>query len=237
MRLDKILAHLGYGSRKEVKKIIRAGLVLVNGEVVRDDDIHVDPDEDEIIVGEEEESIAYSHKVYWILNKPQDVVSATTDSRYPTVISLMPQGASHGVFPIGRLDIDTEGLLILSNDGALAHNLLSPKKHVEKEYEVELLKDWDDRFESALNKGILIKEPDFLCKPAFVKVLGSNRIRLVITEGKFHQVKRMMAACNNEVTHLKRVRMGMLELDPTLEPGQCRPMTPLELQQLQKTHD
>ncbi|MGB7595243.1 MAG: pseudouridine synthase, partial [Erysipelotrichaceae bacterium] len=168
MRLDKILAHLGYGSRKEVKKIIRGGQVLVNGEVVRDDDIHVDPDEDEIIVGEEEESLAYNSKVYWILNKPQDVVSATIDSRYPTVISLMPQGVSHGVFPVGRLDIDTEGLLVLSNDGALAHSLLSPKKHVEKEYEVQLMKDWDNKYEKALNQGLLIKEPDFECKPSFV---------------------------------------------------------------------
>lgn len=237
MRLDKILAHLGYGSRKEVKKIIRGGQVLVNGEVVRDDDIHVDPNEDEIIVGEEETSLAYSSKAYWILNKPQDVVSATIDARYPTVIGLMPQGASHGVFPVGRLDIDTEGLLVLSNDGALAHSLLSPKKHVEKEYEVKLLKDWDNRFEASLNKGILIKEPDFECKPSFVKVLGPRLIRLIITEGKFHQVKRMMAACDNEVTYLKRIRMGMLELDPSLEPGQCRPMTEFELELLQKTHD
>ena len=234
MRLDKILAHMGYGSRKEVKKIIRGGQVLVNGEVVRDDDIHVDPDEDEIIVGEEETSLAYSSKVYWILNKPQDVVSATIDSRYPTVISLMPQGTSHGVFPVGRLDIDTEGLLVLSNDGALAHSLLSPKKHVEKEYEVHLLKNWDNKFEISLNQGMMIKEPDFACKPSFVKVLGPRLIRLIITEGKFHQVKRMMAACDNEVTYLKRIRMGNLELDPSLEPGQCRPMTPLELELLQK---
>lgn len=237
MRLDKILAHLGYGSRKEVKKIIRGGQVLVNGEVVRDDDIHVDPDEDEIIVGEEEESLAYNAKVYWILNKPQDVVSATLDSRYPTVISLMPQGVSRGVFPVGRLDIDTEGLLVLSNDGSLAHNLLSPKKHVEKEYEVQLVKDWDNKYEKALNQGLLIKEPDFQCKPSFVKVLGLRLIHLTITEGKYHQVKRMMAACNNEVKHLKRIRMGMLELDPALQPGQCRPMTPEELESLQKTHD
>jgi len=237
MRLDKILAHMGYGSRKEVKKIIRGGQVLVNGEVVRDDDIHVDPDEDEIIVGEEEESLAYSAKVYWILNKPQDVVSTTIDSRYPTVISLMPQGASHGVFPVGRLDIDTEGLLVLSNDGALAHCLLSPKKHVEKEYEVQLMKDWDNEYEKALNQGLLIKEPDFVCKPSYVKVLGPRLIYLTITEGKFHQVKRMMSSCDNEVKHLKRIRMGMLELDPSLEPGRCRPMTPTELELLQKTHD
>ena len=235
MRLDKILAHLGYGSRKEVKKFIRAGQVLVNGDIVRDDDMHVDPDEDEIIVGEE--SVAYSAKVYWILNKPQDVVSATLDSRYPTVIGLMPQNVSHGVFPVGRLDIDTEGLLVLTNDGALAHTLLSPKRHVEKEYEVTLKADWDRQHEQKLNQGILIAEPDYACKPAFVKVLAPRKIRLIITEGKFHQVKRMMVACNNEVTHLKRIRMGMLELDPSLGLGECRPMTLLELEQLQKTHD
>lgn len=235
MRLDKILAHLGYGSRKEVKKIIRAGQVLVNGETVRDDDVHVDPDEDEIIVGEEQ--VAYSAKVYWILNKPQDVVSATIDARYPTVISLLPQGASYGVFPVGRLDIDTEGLLVLTNDGTLAHSLLSPKKHVEKEYEVELKTDWDAQYESILNDGIAINDPDFTCKPAQVKVLNPRKIRLIITEGKFHQVKRMMVACHNEVTHLKRVRMGLLELDPTLKLGQCRPLSDDELQQLQKTHD
>lgn len=235
MRLDKILAHLGYGSRKEVKKIIRAGQVLVNGETVRDDDVHVDPDEDEIIVGEEQ--VAYSSKVYWILNKPQDVVSATIDSRYPTVISLLPQGVSYGVFPVGRLDIDTEGLLVLTNDGALAHTLLSPKKHVEKEYEVELKADWDAKYESLLNQGISIENPDYICKPAQVKVLQARKIRMIITEGKFHQVKRMMVACNNEVTHLRRVRMGQLELDPALELGQCRPMSEDELLLLQKTHD
>lgn len=235
MRLDKILAHLGYGSRKEVKKIIRAGQVLVNGETVRDDDVHVDPDEDEIIVGEEQ--VAYSSKVYWILNKPQDVVSATIDSRYPTVISLLPQGVSYGVFPVGRLDIDTEGLLVLTNDGALAHTLLSPKKHVEKEYEVELKADWDAKYESLLNQGISIENPDYICKPAQVKVLQARKILMIITEGKFHQVKRMMVACNNEVTHLRRVRMGQLELDPALELGQCRPLSEDELLLLQKTHD
>jgi 16S rRNA pseudouridine516 synthase len=235
MRLDKILAHLGYGSRKEVKKFIRAGQVIVNGEIVRDDDMHVDLEEDEIFVGEKQ--VAYDEKRYWMLNKPQDVVSATIDPRYPTVVELLPEEARHGMFPVGRLDIDTEGLLILTNDGSLAHSLLSPKHHVEKEYEAELAQDWDDKFTSVLNKGIEIEDPIYMCKPAFINVIAARRIRLIITEGKFHQVKRMMLACQNEVLHLKRIRMGMLELDPALKAGECRPLTSDELELLQKTHD
>lgn len=234
MRLDKILAHLGYGSRKDVKKIIRAGHVLVNGETLRDDDAHVDPDIDEIIVGDD--TLEYTEKVYWLMNKPQDVVSATVDPRYPTVIDLLPSNAGHGLFPIGRLDIDTEGLLVVSNDGALAHRLLSPKKHVDKEYEVDLAKDWDPRYEMELSDGILIQDPEYQCKPASVVVIDPKKIRIVISEGKYHQVKRMMVACDNEVVHLRRIRMGGLSLDPQLHPGEFRPLTPLELEQLQKTH-
>lgn len=234
MRLDKILAHLGYGSRKDVKKIIRAGHVLVNGEILRDDDAHVDPDNDEIIVGDD--TLEYAEKVYWLMNKPQDVVSATVDLRNPTVIDLLPANAGHGLFPIGRLDLDTEGLLVVSNDGALAHRLLSPKKHVDKEYEVDLAKDWDPRYEMDLSTGILIQDPEYQCKPASVVVIDPKKIRIVISEGKYHQVKRMMAACDNEVLRLRRIRMGGLTLDPHLQPGEFRPLTSLELEQIQKTH-
>ncbi len=233
MRLDKILAHQGFGSRKEVKKTIRSGLVLVNGEIVRDDDAHVDPDEDEIIVGDE--LIDYSEKSYWILNKPQDVVSATTDTRYSTVIDLLPTTAGRGLFPVGRLDVDTEGLLVITNDGALAHTLLSPKHHVEKEYEVTLRDKWNEVYQKSIEVGILVQNPTYQCAPAKVEVRNDHVLRLTITEGKYHQVKRMMEACDNEVVHLVRIRMGNLRLDPSLKLGEFRQMLPNELSLLSNT--
>lgn len=229
MRLDKFLAHANYGTRREVKKIIRSGWVSVNDQIVKNDDFKIDESKDIICV--DNEQVIYQQFYYIMLNKPNGYVSATIDDRYPTVIDLIYEDYALDLFPVGRLDLDTEGLLLLTNDGSLSHELLSPKKHVDKEYYVELEKDFNDQDIKTLEAGVAINDQE-VCKEAKVKRIDNNKLMLIIQEGKYHQVKRMMHAIDNEVTYLKRVRMGSLKLDEALPLGEYRALNEEEIKML-----
>ena len=229
IRLDKLLAHSGYGSRKEVKELIRKGQVSVNEVVIKDDDFKVDEVNDEVIV--EGIIVDYQKLIYIMMNKPDGVLSATYDPKDPIVLDLIEDTPTRGLFPVGRLDKDSEGLLLITNDGKLAHELLSPKKHVDKvyyiEYEGELVSDVKERFK----EGIIL-EDNYKCLPASIELLNDNKAYVTISEGKFHQVKRMINMCNGEVTYLKRIKFGPLELDNYLKEGEYRFLSNLELDSL-----
>lgn len=229
MRLDKFLAHANYGTRREVKKIIRSGWVSVNDQIIKNDDFKIDESKDIICV--DNEQVIYQQFYYIMLNKPNGYVSATIDDRYPTVIDLIYEDYALDLFPVGRLDLDTEGLLLLTNDGSLSHELLSPKKHVDKEYYVELEKEYSEQDIKTLEAGVAINDQE-VCKEAKVKRIDNNKMMLIIQEGKYHQVKRMMHAIENEVTYLKRVRMGTLKLDKTLPLGEYRALNEEEIKML-----
>ena len=231
IRLDKILAHMGYGSRKEVKELIRKGYVSINGDIVKNDDYKVDELNDEIIIFDN--NIKYDEFIYLMLNKPQGVVSATTDYNNSTVLDLIDGYEKRNLFPIGRLDIDTEGLLILTNDGELSHKLLSPKNHVSKTYYLEYEGKLNKNYEKMLEEGLLISE-GYRCLPAKLNLLDENRAEIIITEGKFHQVKRMIEALGGNVTYLKRIKFKNLELDSNLKLGEYRKLTKEEIDKLRE---
>lgn len=231
MRLDKFLSDMKCATRSQLKKDIRAGLVTVNGEIVRQSDYAVDEKQDKICY--KGNVYEYEKFVYYMLNKPAGVVSATEDKREKTVVDLLKDIGRNDLFPMGRLDKDTEGLLIMTNDGVLAHELLSPTKHVEKVYECTLAVPFDGIQKEALEKGVDIGEKK-LTMPAKVVILEEKKIALTIMEGKFHQVKRMLQAVGNEVIYLKRVCMGGLALDESLQPGQYRKLTSKEVMLLQE---
>ncbi|MHC5378138.1 pseudouridine synthase [Listeria welshimeri] len=231
MRLDKLLSHTGFGSRKEVKPLLKSGAVVVNGTIQKDSKMQVNPDKDEITV--HGTPVVYQEFVYFMLHKPQNVVSATEDSVSETVIDLLAQEDTlTNPFPVGRLDKDTEGLLIITNDGTLAHNLLSPKKHIDKTYYAKI--DGEVLLEDvkAFAEGIALDD-GYICKPARLEIINPNEIKVTIQEGKFHQVKRMFAARGKTVSYLKRISMGQLQLDESLELGEYRPLTETELAILQ----
>lgn len=233
MRIDKFLANMGYGSRKEVKKLLKDGGVRIDSLPVKDAKAQVNVDVQEVTVYGE--LVEYKEFIYLMMNKPQEVISATEDEEQQTVIDLLqPEDAVFDLFPVGRLDKDTEGFLLLTNDGKLAHQLLSPKKHVPKKYyaRVEGLVTEDDI--SAFRRGVML-EDGYVTKPGELTILRGDRIseiELVITEGKFHQVKRMFEAVGKKVIYLKRTEMGPLLLDEELELGQYRELTEEELQLL-----
>ena len=231
IRLDKLLSHKGYGSRKEVKQLIRKGFVFVNEEVVFDDDYKVDEDNDSITIMDEE--VTYSKYVYYMMHKPKNVVSATFDFHKETVIDLMGYLAKQKIFPVGRLDIDTEGLLLITNDGQMAHNLLSPKKHVDKVYYVEFSGEYKDEYTKEFEKGVVIDD-GYVCKPASFELKSPNSGYITIHEGKFHQVKRMFEALNMKVVYLKRISFGSLKLDCMLKEGQYRLLSEKEIEDLKK---
>ncbi|MBC1250514.1 rRNA pseudouridine synthase [Listeria welshimeri] len=231
MRLDKLLSHTGFGSRKEVKPLLKSGAVVVNGTIQKDSKMQVNPDKDEITV--HGTPVVYQEFVYFMLHKPQNVVSATEDNVSETVIDLLAQEDTlTNPFPVGRLDKDTEGLLIITNDGTLAHNLLSPKKHIDKTYYAKI--DGEVLLEDvkAFAEGIALDD-GYICKPARLEIINPNEIKVTIQEGKFHQVKRMFAARGKTVSYLKRISMGQLQLDESLELGEYRPLTETELAILQ----
>ncbi|MDD6467738.1 MAG: pseudouridine synthase [Erysipelotrichaceae bacterium] len=230
MRLDKFLSHTGFGTRKEVKKLVRNGWVTINGEVCTKDDIKIDEEKDIIMVNDE--VVSYKKFVYLMMNKPAGYVSATEDFYDPTVMDLLTKYEGKDLFPCGRLDKDTEGLLLLTNDGQLAHQLLSPKHHVEKEYYVELDHPFDLKYLPLIEQGIRLNEEE-VCAPAKITNISKKHLHLILTEGKFHQVKRMMIAAENEVTYLKRLRMGTVWLDDSLGLGEYRELTKEELESLQ----
>lgn len=239
MRLDKLLAHTGFGTRKEVKKIIRDGYISINEKIVTKPGIKVDPEVDDIRVGSER--IYYEEYVYFMLNKPAGVISATEDFVHDTVLDLLePADIVQEPHPIGRLDMDTEGLLLLTNDGQLTHQLTSPKKEVDKEYYAFVSGIVTEADIKQFTAGILLTEDDedYLTKPAELEILEvdeeaeTSEVKVIIREGKFHQVKRMFRAVGKEVLYLKRIRMGELRLDETLELGEYRRLTTEELEKL-----
>ncbi|EAC2467069.1 rRNA pseudouridine synthase [Listeria monocytogenes] len=231
MRLDKLLSHTGFGSRKEVKPLLKSGAVVVNGTIQKDSKTQVNPDKDQITV--HGTPVVYQEFVYFMLHKPQNVVSATEDNVSETVIDLLAQEDTlTGPFPVGRLDKDTEGLLIITNDGTLAHNLLSPKKHIDKTYYAKIDGDVTAADVEAFAAGIELDD-GYTCKPASLEIITPNEINVTIQEGKFHQVKRMFAARGKTVSYLKRISMGNLQLDESLALGEYRPLTEAELAILQ----
>lgn len=230
MRLDKFLSECGICSRSESKVFIKKGMITVNGKKAAKGEEKIDPDNDEIMF--KGQKIIYAEFEYYMLNKPAGVVSATEDKNDKTVIDLVPKPHAKDIFPVGRLDKDTEGLLIITNDGETAHRLLSPKKHVDKTYFVRTSggKIGTEEVEK-LENGVDIGE-EKLTLPAEIEILKNGEISeslLTIREGKFHQVKRMFKAVGREVIYLKRISMGKLKLDESLEKGGCRRLTEDEI--------
>ncbi|GEN45955.1 pseudouridine synthase [Alkalibacillus haloalkaliphilus] len=234
MRLDKLLANEDFGSRKEVKKLIKKGSVQVDGEVIKDVSHHVDPNQSEVVVNGN--VIDYREFVYIMLNKPKGVISATEDSRHECVTDLLdPFYDKFNLFPVGRLDKDTVGLLLLTNDGELAHQLTSPRKKVDKIYEATINGVVTEEDVQAFKEGVILDD-DYVTKPAELEVTETTDehswVVVTISEGKFHQVKRMFQARGHEVRFLKRRQMGSLSLDEQLPLGEYRELTEQELDQL-----
>lgn len=229
-RLDKILSNLGYGTRKEIKQIIKKGLVKINGVSERDNSVKVSPQNSVIEVNGE--TIKYRKYIYLMMNKPDGVVSSTDDPINKTIIDIIDDEYKiFNPFPVGRLDKDTEGLLIISNDGELAHSLLSPKKHVDKKYYVEVDGIVTEEDIKSFKDGVHIE--DYKTLPAFLEIEKSDTISkvfLTIREGKFHQVKRMFKSVGKKVVYLKRVSMGNLKLDRDLKIGEYRELTENEVE-------
>ncbi|MCI9255186.1 MAG: rRNA pseudouridine synthase, partial [Lachnospiraceae bacterium] len=226
MRLDRLLCELNLGTRSQVKKEIKAGLVSVNGVTVLRPEEQVREAAD--LVCYKGQPCVYEEYVYYLLHKPAGVVSATQDKRDRTVLDLLAGEGRSDLFPVGRLDKDTEGLLLITNDGPLAHALLSPGRHVDKEYECHLAHTFDAHQRELLEQGVDIGEKK-KCRPAVVRILAEKKITLTITEGRFHQVKRMLHAVGNEVVYLKRIRMDRLQLEDSLEKGAYRRLTDEEV--------
>lgn len=236
MRLDKVLGHVGYGSRKEVQKLIKSKKVTVNGKCVIKSEANVNPETDTICVSGE--ALDYQTFYYYILNKPAGYVSATEDPRDETVIDLLaPIDRNKELFPVGRLDKDTEGLLVLTNDGKMAHDLLSPKKHVDKIYYAKVIGEMGSEDIESFAKGMTLSDGTTY-KPSKLVILSSqggySEILVTISEGKFHQVKKMVQFVGKEVLYLKRLQMGDLKLPDDLEIGAYRQLTPDELNALRR---
>lgn len=230
MRLDKFLADLQIGTRSQVKADLKKEFVTVNGEIVKKADIKIDETRDKICYQGKE--LSYQKFQYYMLHKPAGVVTATKDNVDKTVMDFFSKEAGKDLFPVGRLDKDTEGLLLITNDGELAHNLLSPKKHVPKTYYVVCEGQISDEKLASLEHGVDIgdEKPTLpACAKLLEKTDNTYCIELTITEGRFHQVKRMIEAINGKVTYLKRLSMGMLMLDEQLEKGSYRALTQQEL--------
>ncbi|MDO4938687.1 MAG: pseudouridine synthase [Lachnospiraceae bacterium] len=230
MRLDHYLSAAGLGSRSDVKKLISKGLISVDGTTVKDSGYKVDELLSRITYNGA--TVSYAKNVYFMLNKPKGVISASrADLRNQDetcVVDLISEEKHRGMFPIGRLDKDTEGLLIISDDGILAHNLLSPKKHVDKTYYAELKSELSLSDKEHIESGIDIGD-DTPTLPAKIETINKTSVYITIHEGRYHEIKRMFEAVGNEVTFLKRISMGPLKLDPTLNPGEYRRLTDEEL--------
>jgi len=230
MRLDRVLSNFGFGSRSEIRKLARDGLVRVDGSTVKDASMHVDPENSIIEVGGT--LLNYRKFIYIMMNKPAGVISATADNRHRTAIDLLPgEFSCFELFPAGRLDIDTEGMLLLTNDGQMAHELLSPRKHVDKRYYALIEGAVTDEDIDRFAEGVVLDD-GYRTMPAELEIIKSgthSEIELTLHEGKFHQVKRMFEAVGKKVVYLKRIRMGGLQLDDTLKPGECRELTAEEV--------
>ena len=225
MRLDKFLSNMGKATRSESGKLVRQGKVLINGIPAKKSDVQINPDVD--IVTLNGVNVQYKEFTYIMLNKPEGYVSATDDPSEKTVLDLVdPEDRRKGLFPCGRLDKNTLGLVILTNDGENAHRLLSPKHHVSKVYKFEALSPLSQNDVEALEKGVDIG--GYFTKPCTVKLTGDKSGEITLTEGKYHQIKRMLEAVDNKITYLERISFGDIELDTTLARGQWRYLTPEE---------
>ncbi len=236
MRLDKYLANAGYGSRSEVKELVRKGRITVNGIAVKDPGAEI-KDFDEVFVdGKKTAGTSSLNRTHWyMLNKPSGLVSANSDNKDKTVIGLFDRERNKNLFTVGRLDKDTEGLLLVSDDGELGHFLLSPSRHVEKTYFVKVSGELKKDAAQLLTQRIEFK--DFTSQPAKLEIMGIDadglsEVLLTITEGKFHEVKRLIAAVGGEVVYLKRITFGPLTLDDTLKSGEYRELTDEEIRLL-----
>lgn len=232
IRLDKYLADMGCGTRSQVKREIAGGSVMVNGAPARRPEDKIDTEKDSVVF--RGSPVGYVEYEYFMLNKPAGVVSATEDRKERTVLDLIDARRRKDLFPVGRLDKDTEGLLLITNDGEMAHRLLSPKKHVDKVYYARVAGRITEEHVRLFAEGVDIGD-EKPALPAELTVLSSgeiSEIELVIREGRFHQVKRMFQAAGGEVTYLKRLRMGSLVLDGELEPGEYRKLTEEEVRAL-----
>ncbi|MDX5475507.1 MAG: rRNA pseudouridine synthase [Bacillaceae bacterium] len=235
--MDKLLANSGYGTRKEVKKLLKSGVVKVDGKVEKDAKTHVDPYTQNVEV--HGELVEYKEFIYLMMNKPPGILSATEDRSQQTVVDILEEEDQlFAPFPVGRLDKDTEGLLLLTNDGQLSHSLLSPKKHVPKTYYAVILGEVTEEDITAFKKGVTLDD-GYITMPADLTILASgnqSEIELTIKEGKFHQVKRMFESVGKKVTYLKRIQMGDLPLDETLELGEYRELTDEEVEVLRSSN-
>lgn len=222
MRLDKFLSDMGKATRSESARLVRQGKVLVNGIPAKKSDMHINPDLDTVTLNGI--PVCYKEFIYIMLNKPEGVVSATEDEKEKTVLDLVdPEDRRRGLFPCGRLDKNTLGLVILTNDGDNAHRLLSPKHHVSKVYRFEALSPLSEQDVSTLEKGVDIG--GYFTKPCTVKLTGEKSGEITLTEGKYHQIKRMLEAVDNKITYLERISFGDIKLDNTLARGQWRYLT------------
>lgn len=246
LRLDKYLADIGIGTRSEVKKLLKTGLIQVNNKKIKDPSFKVNPESDQVVYNGE--NLKYQEFHYYMLNKPAGCVSATKDGLSPTVIEFLKDEPTRDLFPVGRLDKDTEGLLLITNDGMLAHNLLSPKKHVDKTYIAYVDKPLGDEQLSLFKTGLDIGD-ETPTLPAEIVEASKNEIienlekasiakdtfsysavyKVILKEGRYHQVKRMFEHFGSKVVYLKRLSMGTLRLDSLLLPGRYRPLTPDEI--------
>ena len=230
IRLDKFLADMGRGTRSQIREMAKKGRISINGQPVKKTDLKVDPERDAVAV--DGQPVAYVTHEYYMLHKPAGVVTATEDNLHRTVMDLL-KTARKDLFPVGRLDIDTEGLLLITNDGELAHQLLSPKKHVDKVYFARVAGALPEDAAQRMAEGMTLRDGT-PALPAELAIDGTDGdetlVRLTIREGKFHQVKRMFEALGCRVTYLKRLSMGPLALDPELPCGAARPLTEQEIQ-------
>ncbi len=230
MRLDKYLSNSGYGSRKEVKSLIKHGQVKVNEKLIKDDSFHVIPEKDLVFVNDLKVNFRQNH--YILLYKPEGYISSTEDENYPSVLNLVSDYRHAALFPVGRLDVDTTGVLLLTDDGDLAHRLLSPKRHVDKVYRVTVDHSLSDKLIEYFKVGILLDGKTTL--PATLTILSDLEAEVILNEGRFHQVKRMFSAFNYTVVSLKRTQFDCLTLKG-LNVGEYRLLSESEIEKL-KNH-
>ncbi len=226
LRLDKFLCEQEVGSRSEVKIYLKKGHVMVNGAITKSADLKIDPDTD--VVTYQGKILQYQPFYYYMMHKPAGVITATEDASQKTVMELLGEDYRKDLFPVGRLDKDTEGLLLITNDGELSHALLSPKKHVPKTYFVQIPEKLDDLQIQTLEQGVDIGD-EKITLPAKVQLVDDTHILLTIHEGRYHQVKRMLSAVGSQVLYLKRMTFGSLTLDNSLEKGAYRALTEDEI--------
>ena len=230
-RIDKIIVSQTKYSRKEVKELVRQKRVTVNGETISKSDIKVDSQQDKIKIDGNE--ITIKKYVYLMLNKPKGYVSATEDKTMQTVLELVPEQYRHrNLFPAGRLDKDTTGLMIITDDGEFAHNILAPKKHVKKLYDVTIDIEVTEEMVEGFKNGVALNDGE--CKPSLLEITGKNTGQVTLIEGRYHQIKRMFGCYGAKVIELKRIGMGNLILPEDLRMGQCRELTENELEMVKE---